>query len=72
LVFLLKTSTGACCVASKTSQWKTDVSVTRPSVVSLIHRQKTTSSFMVDDLILAFFSRSKIWRVRDCARRAMI
>lgn len=42
-----------------------------PSVVSLIHFQKTTSSFMVVDFSFCFCSRSKIWRVRDWALRAI-
>ena len=47
------------------------LSVTKPRVVSEIHFQKATSSLMVVDLSFCFCSRSKIWRVRDWALRAM-
>lgn len=45
--------------------------MTNPSVVSLIHFQKATSSLIVVDFNFCFCSRSKICKVRDCAFRAM-
>lgn len=40
-------------------------------MVSLIHFQNWTSSFIVHDLSFFFWSRSKICNVLDCAFRAM-
>lgn len=69
--FLLNTSTGAASFASKTFQWYTVVSVTRPRVVSLNHFQNTTSSFMVVDFSFDFAPKSNICNVRDCAFNAI-
>ena len=45
-------------------QWYTAVSVTIPSVVSVIHFQKTMSSLLTCDLTFCFVSMLKIWSVR--------
>jgi hypothetical protein len=47
------------------------LSVTKPSVVSLVHFQNATSSVIVWDLSFCFCSRSKICSVRDWAFKAI-
>lgn len=52
---------------SVTFQWKTEWSVTMPSVESLIQVQKETSSFMTCDPSLLLLARLKTWSWRPAA-----
>src|ERR1700729_2904890 len=56
-------------VWSEIVQWKTDVSVTIPTVVSETHFQNTISSLLTCDLTFCFVSILKIWRVRPAREK---
>ncbi len=56
---------------SKTLQWYTAVSVTKPKEFVLNHFQKRTSSFIVADWSLVFCAKSNTWSVRWLALRAI-